>query len=72
VIAALLDKTALRRKCREERDKRLRTDGNDQYLQIKGWLVHDLEACVPSKPRAHCTGQRVRARGLVAADRPFS
>jgi len=27
-----LDKTALRRKYLEERDKRLRTDGNDQYL----------------------------------------
>ena len=34
--AAPLDKDALRRKYREERDKRLRPDGNDQYLQLKG------------------------------------
>ncbi len=29
-----VDKEALRRKYREERDKRLRPDGNDQYLQL--------------------------------------
>ena len=37
------DPDALREKYREERDKRLRPDGNDQYLQIKGQLAHYLE-----------------------------
>ena len=37
------DKEALKRKYREERDKRLRPDGNDQYLEIKGQLSHYLE-----------------------------
>lgn len=37
-----LDKDALRRKYREERDKRLRADGNDQYLEVKGRLAHYL------------------------------
>ena len=37
-----LDKDALRRKYREERDKRLRSDGNDQYLEVKGRLAHYL------------------------------
>jgi len=35
-----LDQTALRRKYRLERDKRLRPDGNDQYLRITGELGH--------------------------------
>ena len=38
-----IDKEALRQKYREERDKRLRPDGNDQYLQLKGRLAHYLE-----------------------------
>ena len=37
-----IDKKALRRKYREERDKRLRPDGNDQYLQITGRFAHYL------------------------------
>ena len=37
------DKERLRRKYLEERNKRLRPDGNDQYLQIKGQLAHYLE-----------------------------
>jgi hypothetical protein len=40
-----IDREALRRKYREERDKRLRPDGNDQYIEgpvayfqyIAGW-----------------------------------
>ena len=40
---------ALRRKYLEERTKRLRTDGNDQYLQIAGQLAHYLED--PYTPR---------------------
>ncbi|MEZ5559967.1 MAG: NAD(P)/FAD-dependent oxidoreductase [Pseudomonadales bacterium] len=38
-----IDKQALRAKYREERDKRLRPDGNDQYLELKGQLAHYLE-----------------------------
>jgi cation diffusion facilitator CzcD-associated flavoprotein CzcO len=47
-----LDKNALRRKYLEERDKRLRPDGNEQYLQLKGQLAHYLEdPYTPRKPR---------------------
>ncbi|SEG77599.1 Predicted flavoprotein CzcO associated with the cation diffusion facilitator CzcD [Nonomuraea solani] len=38
-----IDKEALRRKYREERDKRLRPDGNDQYLRLTGRFAHYLE-----------------------------
>ncbi len=41
--AVNIDKEALRKKYREERDKRLREDGNDQYVEIKGQLSHYLE-----------------------------
>jgi len=37
------DKEALRRKYLEERDKRLRADGNDQYLRLDGRLAHYLD-----------------------------
>ena len=38
-----VDKEALRKKYLEERDKRLRPDGNEQYLELKGRLAHYLE-----------------------------
>ncbi|MFU8817451.1 MAG: flavin-containing monooxygenase [Pseudomonadales bacterium] len=38
-----IDKQALRRKYLEERDKRLRPDGNDQYLRLDGRLAHYLD-----------------------------
>jgi cyclohexanone monooxygenase len=38
-----IDKEQLRLKYQEERNKRLRPDGNDQYLQIKGRLAHYLD-----------------------------
>src|SRR3954452_15310686 len=38
-----VDKDALRHKYREERDKRLRPDGNDQYVRLTGQLAHYLE-----------------------------
>ena len=38
-----VDVTALKRKYAEERDKRLRPDGNDQYLRLRGQLSHYLE-----------------------------
>jgi len=40
---AALDKQALKRKYAEERAKRLRPDGNDQYLELKGQLAHYAE-----------------------------
>ena len=38
-----LDKERLRRKYMEERNKRLRADGNDQYIEVKGQLAHYLD-----------------------------
>ena len=49
-LGGALDKAALRRKYLEERAKRLRADGNEQYLQLKGRLAHYLED--PYTPRA--------------------
>ena len=47
-----LDKEALRRKYAEERAKRLRADGNDQYLQIRGRFSHYLDdPYTPMQPR---------------------
>jgi cation diffusion facilitator CzcD-associated flavoprotein CzcO len=37
------DPDALRRKYREERDKRLRDDGNDQYQDVAGRFAHYLD-----------------------------
>lgn len=44
-----IDKEALKRKYAEERDKRLRADGNAQYIEIKDQLSHYLED--PYTPR---------------------
>jgi cation diffusion facilitator CzcD-associated flavoprotein CzcO len=41
--ATAIDKKALLAKYIAERDKRLRTDGNAQYLELKGQLAHYLE-----------------------------
>ena len=38
-----MDVDALREKYRQERDKRLRPDGNDQYLRLAGQLAHYLD-----------------------------
>jgi cyclohexanone monooxygenase len=38
-----MDKQALRQKYAEERAKRLRPDGNDQYLRLEGQLAHYLD-----------------------------
>ncbi len=38
-----IDKQALKRKYAQERDKRLRADGNDQYLRIDGAFARYLE-----------------------------
>ena len=37
------DPDALREKYRRERDKRLRADGNDQYIEVKGSFAHYLD-----------------------------
>ena len=34
------DPDALRRKYQEERDRRIRADGNDQYIEVKGEFAH--------------------------------
>ena len=47
-----VDKERLRQKYLEERNKRLRPDGNDQYLQVKGQLAHYLDdPYTPVTPR---------------------
>src|SRR5215475_857847 len=38
-----IDKEALRRKYAAEREKRLRPDGNNQYLRLTGTLAHYLD-----------------------------
>ena len=45
-----VDTEALRRRYAEERDKRLRPDGNDQYLRLTGEFAHYLDD--PYKPWA--------------------
>src|ERR1043165_6618094 len=37
------DPDALRAKYREERDRRLRADGNEQYIEVKGAFAHYVE-----------------------------
>jgi cyclohexanone monooxygenase len=47
-----IDKEKLRRKYTEERNKRLRADGNDQYIEVKGQLAHYLDdPYTPLTPR---------------------
>ena len=41
--APAFDPDALREKYRAERDKRLRADGNEQYVEITGQFAHYLE-----------------------------
>jgi cation diffusion facilitator CzcD-associated flavoprotein CzcO len=51
-----IDKAVLRQKYLEERDKRLRADGNEQYLQVTGHLAHYLQdPYTPLTPRAALT-----------------
>ncbi len=47
-----VDKEALKRKYAEERAKRLRSDGNEQYLQVEGQFDHYLgDPYTPVTPR---------------------
>jgi hypothetical protein len=60
---ASIDKDALRKKYAEERDKRLRADGNEQYLEIKGKFAHYLDdPYTPVTPRAPKIGSRSEAQ----------
>ena len=53
-----MDRTALREKYRAERDKRLRADGNDQYLEPTGAFAHYLDdPYVQRAERAPRTGE---------------
>jgi cation diffusion facilitator CzcD-associated flavoprotein CzcO len=49
---AAIDKERLRQKYLDERNKRLRPDGNDQYLRVAGQLAHYLDdPYTPVTPR---------------------
>lgn len=49
---ATIDKEALKRRYAAEREKRLRPDGNDQYLRLTGRLAHHLDdPYLPVVPR---------------------
>src|SRR3954453_15580969 len=55
--ACMIDKEALRRKYRAERDKRLRPDGNAQYKRLTGRFgLHLTHPHLPLAPRAPRTG----------------
>jgi cyclohexanone monooxygenase len=43
MTAQSFDPDALREKYRQERDKRLRADANDQYIEVKGRFAHFIE-----------------------------
>src|SRR3569832_417676 len=49
------DREALRRKYREERDRRLRTDGNSQYMRLTGrfaqYAVDSYSSVEPREPK---------------------
>ena len=45
------DPDALREKYREERDKRLRSDGNDQYIAMDGEFSRYLDDPGPGRHR---------------------
>src|SRR5258708_24997315 len=54
------ERVALRRRYAKEGDKRLRPDGNDQYLELKGQFSHLL--CDPYTPRAEHDPKRDHVR----------
>jgi cyclohexanone monooxygenase len=75
-MVALIDQDALRRKYAEERDKRLRPDGNGQYLRLTGEFAHyQDDPHTPWTERAAITDHRTVVcvgggfAGLVAAAR---
>src|ERR1019366_3299800 len=42
-VVGTIDRDALRKKYRAERDKRIRPDANDQYLEPRGRFAHFLD-----------------------------
>ena len=71
-----IDTDVLRRRYAEERDKRLRPDGNDQYLRLTGEFAHYLDdPYTPWTERAPRTDHRTVVcigggfAGLVTATR---
>jgi hypothetical protein len=64
------DPDDLRAKYLRERDKRLRADGNDQYVEVKGRFAHFLEDpyARPGSTRAPLSSVRLH-RGRAAAHR---
>ncbi len=76
IVRVRFDKEALRLKYRQERDKRLRPDGNDQYLEITGEFARYKEdPYVPRTEREPLTDHRTVTcvgggfAGLVAGAR---
>ena len=74
--APAFDPDALRERYRRERDKRLRADGNDQYLEMTGRYAHYLEdpyvARTPRPPRIEEVNVAIVGggfAGLIAAAR---
>ena len=53
------DPDALREKYREERDKRLRADGNEQYVEVDGEFAHYLDDpyVEPGSSASRCTDE---------------
>ena len=45
-----IDIEQLKERYREERDKRLRADGNNQYIRIEGQLSHYLDCLLYTSP----------------------
>jgi cyclohexanone monooxygenase len=57
--ARAIDIPAMRQKYRQERDKRLRKEGNEQYLETKGkWAAsYEIDPYKPVMPRMPITGE---------------
>lgn len=57
--ASEIDIPAMRQKYLRERDKRLRTEGNEQYIQAKGaWAdAYEVDPYMPATPRAPIAGE---------------
>ena len=65
-----MDTAAIREKYRAERDKRLRPDGNDQYIEPTGRYAHYLEdpyvepaPRIPSPTRSNLPSSAAALRG---------
>jgi cation diffusion facilitator CzcD-associated flavoprotein CzcO len=57
--ASEIDITALREKYRQERDRRIRKEGNEQYIQSTGEFAdaYEVDPYTPVKPRATLKGE---------------